>query len=688
MSFVSPFILFGLLAVSIPLLIHLFNFRRFRKVYFSNVRFLKDLKQQTRKQSRLRHLIIMFLRMLAIASLVFAFAQPYIPVKNMPVDPEAVNAVSIYVDNSFSMGAEGTSGNLFDQARVRASEIASAYRSSDYFQLLNNDFKGSHQRLVSQEEFGEMLTDADLSGASRKLSDIMARQQELLLASSAGGKRAYVLSDFQKSMTDLSRVKTDTSVLTWLVPLVSAGNDNIFIDSCWFVSPVHQVNQGVKLVARIRNDGSEGLEKIPVKLTINGQQKALASVDLRPGAYEDVELSFTNYQPGIQFGEVEIVDYPITYDDKFYICFEVASSINVLSINGDKPNPYLNSLFGKDSVFRFVNNYYRQIDFNRLPSDKLIILNELKDIYSGLAQELDQFLQNGGSLLIIPSAQADLESYNDFLMREGVNYYLPRTDQGTRVSDLDFEHPIFNDVFEQSFVKDARRKLPLNLPMVKSYYPISRQTRTDQVPLIRMLNGDFFMTHEKAGNGNIYLLSVPLDGAYSNFTHHALFVPVMYKLGLLSAATDPLYYTTGKANLIEISNLDVSGESVIKINQHGDDREFIPEQQNIGRKTVVKISEGQADAGLYELTLDGKLVKGLAFNYGRQESSMDKYSPDELRDQISRQGLKNVMVLDAANQPLTQTIKQMNQGVRLWKLFIILALVFLATEVALLRLWA
>src|SRR3954467_15375736 len=149
MSFVFPQFLFALFAVSIPIIIHLFNFRRFKKVYFSDIRFLKEVKLQTQNRNRIKHLLILLCRILAISFLVFAFAQPFIPTTNKNATV-GIQASSVYVDNSFSMENVSKNGMLLDEAKKMAREIALAHSQSDLFQLLTNDFEGKHQRLVSR----------------------------------------------------------------------------------------------------------------------------------------------------------------------------------------------------------------------------------------------------------------------------------------------------------------------------------------------------------------------------------------------------------------------------------------------------------------------------------------------------------------------------------------------------------
>ena len=123
MQFIYPEFLLALLALAIPIIIHLFNFRRFKKILFTNVRFLREIKQDTQSRSRLKHLLILLTRLSAITFLVLAFAQPFIPVRKTTFESSS-KRVSIYIDNSFSMDALGNSGNLLEVSKKKAREIA------------------------------------------------------------------------------------------------------------------------------------------------------------------------------------------------------------------------------------------------------------------------------------------------------------------------------------------------------------------------------------------------------------------------------------------------------------------------------------------------------------------------------------------------------------------------------------
>ncbi|MEM9023955.1 MAG: BatA domain-containing protein, partial [Bacteroidota bacterium] len=340
MNFLYPGFLYALVAVLIPVIIHLFNFRRFKKVYFSNVRFLREVKEETQSRSRLRHLLVLLTRVLAITFLVLAFAQPYIPLD----DQRSVSgnqAVSIYLDNSFSMDGLNTDGRLFDIGKQYAYEIARSYEQTDVFQLLTNDFEGRHQRLVNREDLAGLVDEAVISPSVKSLSEVIARQKQALAAVEADRKTLFLISDFQRQNSDLDALVNDTNYNIRLIPITPTTTSNLYIDSCWFESPVRQLNVPQELGIRVRNSSDKVVENVPVKLTVNGQQKALASFSVAPNSYTDTMLVFTTANPGIQQGRVSITDHPVTFDDHFYFSYAIAPLLKVMVVDDatDTNNP-------------------------------------------------------------------------------------------------------------------------------------------------------------------------------------------------------------------------------------------------------------------------------------------------------------------------------------------------------------
>jgi hypothetical protein len=553
---------------------------------------------------------------------------------------------------------------------------------------VTNDLEGWQQRWLSREEVLQALDEIAVSPVFRSVSEILGRQRDLLYNADAEQMAVYLISDFQQSMCDLEQVTHDSLLSVWFVPLSAAKKENLFIDSCWFDSPVHQLGQSVKLVVRVGNQSESDFEKVPLKLTVNDQQKAVASIDIPQGGHVDVVLPFTNYQPGIQYATLEISDYPITFDDRLYFSFEVAGSIPVLSINEQEESRYLGALFSNDSAFTFLNNAYSNIDYDRLQDFNLVILNELRSVSSGLSQELTTFLGNGGTLLVIPSKEMDMLAFQQFCANAGVNSYIEWVNEDTRVSGIDTRNPVFTDVFERRSPGTRTEWDNTDWPSVRGYFKISAGNQTRQLGIMTLLNGGNFLTLEQPqSGGKVYLLAVPLDESFSNFASHAIFVPAIHRIALLSAATTPLYYTIGSDDQMSFYSPDLTGDRTLKISALSGDFEFIPGHISQNRKLNLHFNDQVKLAGHYRLMNGNEPLKGIAFDYSRKESVMEFLDAGQLQQLTERFLPGNSWIIADKGKPVSETIKEMNQGTSLWKLFIILALIFLGFEILLLRFW-
>jgi len=684
MQFVNPLYLFGLLAIAIPVIIHLFNFRRFRKVYFTNVKFIRQLKFKTQKQSQLRHLLILAMRILAIAALVLAFAQPYIPFSGKHGKMASQNAVSVFVDNSFSMESVGTNGNLLDQAKQKAREIVSAYKASDLFQLLTCDFEGRQQHLVTRDEFLTMLEEVRISPAVRSFSDVSRRQYDLLKTTGSARRTAYLVSDFQKSSFKDASFKQDSTVTSYLIPLASTTAANVYIDSCWFAQPTQQPGKTTVISVRARNKSDADLEKIPLKLEINDQQKGVASIDMKAGESTIVEMPFTIYQAGHQQGVLQVTDYPVTYDDKFYFSFDVMASITVLAINGGAENRYLSALFAQDSSVKLANLNEKSLDYSRLPGFDLIIFNELPSISSGLLQEIKRYVENGGTLLILPSANADLSTYNSLLSQLNAPSYLSLDTVDSRVVRLSEEGYLFRDVFEK---KQGKPSVPENteMPSVAKHYPIITSSTMLSIPLMGMLNGRNFLTLTNCGLGQVLQLAVPLDPAFSNFPRQALFVPVIYNIALISHPSHSLYNFIGDSKSIRVGIPEPEKDKVFKIKSLHDDFELIPQINRLGSMLNLFVGNMIPKAGNFNLTSENEVLTTISFNYNRGESDLDCFSESEMASILEKSRLNMFSILKTGQKPVNEVIAQISSGTQLWRYFIWMALLCLLAEVLLIR---
>ncbi len=672
MSFVNPLMLWGLSLIAIPIIIHLFNFRRYKTVYFTNVKFLKEVTEETAVRSKVKHWLVLLSRILGIAFLALAFAQPVIPLGKENTVASGKRGISIYVDNSFSMSAETDDEKLLNRAIRKAREIANAYGEDDRFQLLTNEFNSKQQRFVTKEEFMSMLDEIVPSSTVRTLEEVNSIQQKSFTDLKIEDKIAFWISDFQKNMVDY---KGDTSITLSLIPLQPVKQHNLFIDSAWLDQPALYQEQPAKLMVKIINTAEKDIENSRLTLSVDGQVKAIADFIVAAVSSTLDTISFSVRDTGWKKVEVALTDYPVTFDDKYFLSLRVIGQVDVLAVNEDKESKYLQALYTNAQKFTFQNQQVNRLDYSGLKKFSLIVLNNLTTIPSGLAYELTQYLEDGGVLLIFPNAKADVLSCNKFFSSVKVNQLVGVENEEMKVTYLNQEHEIFKDVFEE---------IPNNvsLPSAKLFFRMQKQVQSSEQTLLGFRDGSSFVSRFDAGKGKVYLCASPLDESATDFQTHALFVPMLYKMALSGGITGKSSYVLGKDEVLEVENKLSGADDIYKMKAA--DSEFIPRQKAVGSKVLITPGEQVTEAGIYNIFTgnekEGELV---ALNYDRKESQLDYYSASDLKDLFPQ---KNIRVLDTVSASITGMVKELQQGIVLWKLCIMLALAFFGAEVLLLRL--
>lgn len=675
MSFVYPSFLLALLSLGIPIIIHLFHFRRFKKVYFTNVRFLKEVKQETQQQSRIKHLLVLLARCFALAFLVFAFAQPFIAGKNAQLKAGRKD-VSIFVDNSFSMSSQSQDVPLLEKARRRATEIVSAYSADDRFQILTCNFEGREQRLLSKEEALSAVNEIQVSPASREMTKILARQKQALNGGNADHKSAYIISDFQKNITNFDKLR-DTTIDLYLIPLQSVRRKNVAIDTAWFEAPVRMLNQTNQLIVRLQNYSEEAAENIELSLNVDGQNKPVGTLSIPARGKMYDTINYTIVKTGWQEAELAITDFPINFDDHYFFSFKVDEKVNVLHLHDGSPNRYLEAAFKNNTHFKSTAQSSGNIDYSKLKEYQLIILAELKTISSGLASELSQYIDAGGNVLIFPSAAADINAYNNFTNSVKASRYGSFEKTLRSVSFINYEEFVFRDVF-------SARRDNVKLPDTKGNFALQRTAASREEVILRYRDGGVFVGKNTYGKGNIYICASPLDPNYSNLTQSGeIFVPMLYKMALSSGKDEKIAYTIGKDNMIETIKKVTGNETVFKLRNNAS--EFIPEQKTIGTKAILSLGNEIKEAGFYQLYIKAQEILGkYAFNYNRKESELEYITTNELKMRVGA----NVDIIEGTKAAdFSQTVGERSKGIILWKYCLIITLIFLAIEQLLLRFW-
>jgi hypothetical protein len=680
MEFTNPLMLFGLFALTLPVIIHLFNFRRHRLVYFSNVELLKNLHHQTQRTSRLKHLIVLAIRLLLISALVLAFSRPYLPDQNQ-FNPLADKLVVFYIDNSMSMQARSADASLFDEGRQLALSLANSFQRNDLFVLLTNDLSPALERPMTIEEFSANVDQLSSSASTAGFSQIIGRLGTIIDPEQRAERIVFYISDFQKSRSDFEQAIYDSTFRYFFVPLSARRSSNLYIDSCWFESPVRQRGQSSTIITNVVNHSNEAVGGVPIRLLLNNEQRAVTNLDIGANSSELAKLTFTNNNTGHFTGQLSITDYPVVFDDELYFAFEVVEQLNVLEIFETRSNRWLSILLDADELFNFHSRPKLQLDYQAINDYDIIFLNGLEILPTGIERILLDFVDGGGNLVLIPSENPEkVSAINNFTSNFGQTYQPFADTAGTRVFSLLQEHELFQDVF-------VRIPDNVDFPSVFRHYPISLQPRSGSRSLINLLNGRPFLTETKSGRGSFYMLASPISNAWTDLQRNALFVPLIYRLAFLSNHNHTLYHTIGDNMPVETRYTANIADAVLRIESLREDYSFIPEHRIVPGRTELLTHDMIKQADHYGLFAGDSLINLLAWNYSRAESVMEFYNTDEVESSLKQAGFNNFEIFSENQLQRADSMEKMAGGLQLWKLFLIFALVFLLAEVLLLRFW-
>lgn len=673
MNFLYPQFLFGLFAISIPIIIHLFNLQRTKKVYFSNTAFLKNVQSLSRRSVKIKNILILLARILFIIFLVLAFAQPFISGNNKLKSADYVN---IYIDNSLSTQSGVGNEKVLDISVRSAESLVKGLPGSAIINVYTNDFGNIKGQSVSKKNISEFLSELDFSSKSRTLNDAINKKSIRKNAEVTSRRKvSYVLSDFQKSaFGDLRNVQFDSAVNYHLIPVTPEEVSNVYIDSVWIENPYVNINENNSVKVRVINSGEEEKRNVILKLNLDNRQIATTSVNLGANSNETVAINFNVNSKGIKKGVVTVSDYPVTFDNDYYFSFKTISKIKILEINsdGEKVNPYVEKVYGNADLFEFVTKNISNLNFGVVKDFDLIVLNNLNFLPEGLTDALIKFIDSKGSIAIIPSNNVDASSYNKLLNKYSllIDSKVASDSVSRELQQPDLNNPFYQGIFENN-------KERMSLPKERAYVRWNR-VGTD---LLNFRDGKPFLTQISQENSKIFIFASNLQQG-KGFPLNALFVPVMYKIALLSnAITGKLSYTT-QDQIISIPAVVTNKNSIFKLVQ--DSVEIIPNQRLAGKNLIIEVPDIELNPGHYELKVDNQTVDNLAFNYSEQESLMSFYTPEELEGVFGK--LKNVHVFKSASgNNLSNEIEKNKTGFPLWKISLLIALLFLFTEILLLR---
>ncbi len=663
--------LWGLLAVGVPVVIHLLQLRRPQRVLFTNTGFIREVELVTTRQRKLQHLLILFVRVLGVVALVLMFCQPFVPAREDGRGQAGV--VNVLVDSSPSMQVRGSGEQVLWGAAVGgARTLSKGYPATTRFRLVGKGATG-----LTQAGYGAALDEMRLTGRGGVL-------EKLGNASRSSGEAGplYVFSDFQKNAFDakqLEQVEAGREVV--LVPEVGTATGNVYVDSVWIDDAFVRVRTNVGLHIRLRNGGGAVATDCPVKVFLNVRQVAAFRVTVGVGQVVTSVVQVQVAEARLAQGRVVTEDAPVTFDNTYYFTLQPAAAIRVVEIGAE---PVAQGLYGDEPLFSYSFAKPQNVDYGQLRTANLVLVREVAQVDAGLREALAGVTKRGGSVVVIPSAlMAGRDSYQQLFKALGTGMAqweaLATPPELREVAMPNTQEPFFRDVF-------GAQQRAVTMPRVA---PVLRWARTG-TDIMRLRDGESYLAEFGSGAGKVYVFSAPFAREYSDFTSHALFVPVLYRLAMLSYRDEqlPAYrLTQGTVALTLPTPTPGTGAAADRaaFRLVKDSVTLIPAQRVQGPEVRLDVPATLDAPGFYQVQRDGKTLTTLAFNADKKESELAAYSAEELRALIGP-NRPNIRVVEAgAGGAGLATLRAAQTGQPLWRYCLLAALLCLLAEGLLLR---
>ena len=622
-----------------------------------------------RSRSTLRKWLLLALRLLVVAFLVVAFAQPYIP-KNEAYDAEKTR-VAVYIDNSFSMDAGGEQGTLLESAKTMACQLADAYPATTEYLLITNEMEPQQQRWVGREQFTDWVRRVQTTHLVAEIDEVLHRQQ-IIGRDTAAALHSFLFSDLHRAAFSVKDAQPTARQHLFVVPMTNGTRNNISVDSLWFSSPGLYMGKVEEMTVRLRNHGGEPVQNINLQVFVNDTMKNTVPFALDANGTADVKCTFLHSRRGWNSGYVAIQDYPITFDNRLYFSFNIQQHTNVLCISDKTDIDYLDALYRTDSsvVYRRVSPF--NVKYDKLADNQLIILDSPVQLSSGAVEQLAKFAASGGHLALLASREGDFDPL--LKATNGPQLKALVAQQGA-AANLNIGHTIFRDAFFD-------RPKNYSMPTYDGFFEVAATSRQRVTRLFDTESGGLLMFEYGFGQGRIYVSAVPLAPSHTNLMFHSVFVPLFFNMAIQSTSSGRLYSTLSADMQLPVDVRDASKNISLVAD---DGASFFPVKRIGDGGVVLYPVAAVLTAGNYSLMADNEHDGCVSFNFDRSESVQQFYEPDEALQMFRQRGFEADLVKAGGSFADAVAANQTDFG--LWRLFALFALLMLLAETALLRLW-
>lgn len=671
MGFLFPLFLLAGLALIIPVMIHLFNLRRYKRVAFPDTRFLRNIQLSTKRQSKLRDRRLLAMRLLFLAALILAFAQPYFGGRNRTNGKASLSA--IYIDNSYSMTIGEGQENLLQQARNKAKQLIAASGQQSRFLLLTND-KLSATRPMLRNEALQALADIRPVARSVSLKQVVSAVSAAQENEKNEQWNVYLFSDLQQDIMPVAGEKVPAlkDATIYCYPLSAAKASNLYIDTAYFLSPNLDTRQPNPLVITVKQSGAKQDRTSNLRLSVGGQVRAVSTIDMKEAGQWTDTLALQLNTAGWQDITLALQDHPLSFDDTFRISARTAPDLSVLVITENTINPYLQAALRTYDGFRLQQQSAGAVHKEEWPQYTLIVLQNISVLTPGISEAVKEALQRGQNVLLFPGSITNVQSFNQALAAWGPVSLGAEDTSRQQVVSMQQAHPLLHDLFD---------KVPDNvqLPVTLKRYPIEASVAANQQALMSFRDGKPFLAQYGLQQGKLYISASALDDRSSNFAVSYFFVPLLYKMAVQSSGGNMYALSVGSNTPLWLPVAGSDDRKVWHLSRPGFDA--IPAQRPSGVGVELFLNRTVQDAGFYRLYSEASKDSVLVgLNAARAESVLDyagRKAVEESLQPAAVQWLDEQAVVqhgwNTAHAPFP-----------VWKVCVVIALLCLAGETFLL----
>lgn len=704
MNFLNPFFLFGLLAVALPVIIHLINLHRPQKVSFSTLSFFNELRKSTIRRIRIKQYLLMALRVLAILFLALALARPYLsPTLTGPASSGESQSVAILIDNSASMNRIGSSGPLIDQAKEVGNRIIRNANSADKFLIKTTNLtNGSNNSFVEEAQALELLEDISVANTAHFTKEQFKNAYQQLQNTAGSQALIYIISDGQASqLQDLEKLELQDDegevkpVSVQLINLEKAKQQNVAVRSVSLESQMLSQGSPVTLTTEIENTGDAVVSNQFVSLEVEGELSGEYETSLEPGETKEFSFQVVPETTGDLAGRIIVEGDEVDFDNVRHFVIRIPATRSILLVNNQQEQssftsylkPALEAALETNAQLSFEEKGSNEVNEAQWGQYDAVVLDGVKQIREYWFEDLRRYVQNGGGILFFPSEQGDIENYNRFFSLFNAGRFnnvigeYGSFDTVVKMAELEEGHPILNELF----TKKEDEKINVELPSLYYYYQYEEPSNSGALNLLEAANKDALLSEQQFGRGVLMISVIGADPGWSNFPVNPLFAPLYYR-GVLYASSSE----SGGLQKHELGNsfeweIPVQ-ESEVTLQING--TEYKPKLQRQADGLRIKYSGREWEPGFlairagdqnYEISVNQDIIES------RFGTLTDKQWQDMFGEAVNVSEIVRAEELSADR--LEEKLNTAVFGKEIWNWFIWLALLFLVVETLISRLY-